>query len=44
MLQAYIPPLSMVSPHKYLGRVIMEADDDWEAAISNMREAWKRWE
>ena len=42
---AYGRPLEMVSSFKYLGRVLLAADDDWLAVIRNItksRAIWQR--
>ena len=39
--QAYGRPLDTVTPFKYLGWVLMAADDDWPVVIGNLWNAWK---
>ena len=41
--QAFGRPLEMVSPFKYLGRVLTELDNNWSAVVENMREVWIWW-
>ena len=36
---AYGRPLEMVPFFKYLGRVLLAADDDWPAVIQNLSKA-----
>ena len=36
-------PLEMVTSIKYLGRVILAADDDWPAVVKNLSRARKVW-
>ena len=35
--------LEMIPPFKYLGRVLLTADDDWPVVIRNMTKAWAFW-
>ena len=42
---AYGPPLEMVTSLRYLGRVILEVDNDWPAVVRNLakaRSVWRR--
>ena len=42
---AYGRPLDMVTPFRYLGWVILAADDDWPAVVKNLsraRAVWRR--
>ena len=43
VFQEYLLPIYMVSYFKYLGGMIIVADDDWVEVISNMRKVQKRW-
>ena len=40
---AYGCPLKIVSPFKYLGRVLSVADDDWRTVVRNIVKAQKVW-
>ena len=37
------PPLEMVTSFKYLGRVILKADDGWLEVIRNPARVWEVW-
>ena len=37
---AYRIPLAPVTSFNYLGRVLPEADDDWQVAVHKLRRAW----
>ena len=39
----YGKPLMEVPPFKYLGRVIIESDNDWPEVVANLRNAQKKW-
>ena len=42
---SYSQPLEMLTPFKYLGRLLSAADDDWPAVIHNLEKArtvWRR--
>ena len=42
---SYGIPLEIVTSFRYLGRVILEADDDWPAVVRNLenvRTVWRR--
>ena len=41
--RAYGRTLEMVSSFKYLGRVILAADDNWPAATCNLTKVWAVW-
>ena len=41
--QAYGRPLVMFTLFKYLGRVLMAVDENWLAAVGNLRKKWKSW-
>ena len=40
--QAYRRPLVAVVEFKYLGRVLIDSDDDWLMMVGNLRKAQKR--
>ena len=42
-LSAYGCTLEMVLSFKYLGRVLLTADDDWTVVIQNLTKAWVVW-
>ena len=39
----YWIPLAQVTSFKYLGRVLMEADDNWPVVFRNLRKARPKW-
>ena len=43
VFSAYERPLEMVTFFKYLGRMILEADDNWTAVVKNFYRAMKVW-
>ena len=40
---AYGSTLKMVLSLKYLGRLLLAADDDWTVLIQNLMKAWAVW-
>ena len=34
----------MVTPLRYLGRVLLAADDDWPEVVQNLVKAWTVWQ
>ena len=42
-ITAYGIPLYPVTSFKYLGRVILAADDDWPAVVNNLQISWRKW-
>ena len=43
VLTAYGSPLTPVSSLKYLGGVMLVADDNWPAVVSNLIRVGKKW-
>ena len=41
--QAYGIPLETVTSFKYLGRVLIAADDNWQAVVGNLKKPQKTW-
>ena len=41
--EAYGAPLENVTVFKYLGRVMMEVDDDWPEVLGNLQKVRRRW-
>ena len=41
--QAYGIPLETVTSFKYLGRVLIAADDNWPAVVGNLKKPQKTW-
>ena len=41
--QAYGILLETVTSFKYLGRVLIVADDNWPVVVGNLKKPWKRW-
>ena len=39
-ISAFGSTIDMVVSFKYLGRVLLAADDDWLAVIQNLTKAW----
>ena len=43
-ITAYGIPLTPFTSFKYLGRVLLSADDDWLAVVNNLWRAQQKWE
>ena len=43
-ITVYGIPLVPVASFKYLGRVLLAADDNWPAVSHNICRAWQKWE
>ena len=43
VITAYGIPLALVTSSKYLGRVLLVADNDWPEVVRNLRKARKKW-
>ena len=41
--EAYREPINVFSTFRYLGRVLMEGDDDWLVVVGNLGKAQKSW-
>ena len=39
----YRAPIKSVSEFKYLGRILMATDDDWQAVVRNLGKARRSW-
>ena len=42
-LITYVRPLTVVLPFKYLGRVLLESDDNWLEVIRDLLRARQKW-
>ena len=43
-ITVYGIPLSPVTSFKYLGILLLAADDEWPAVVHNLQREWKKWE
>ena len=41
--QAYVRPLELATPFKYLGQIMRDSYDNWPAVVGDLRKARTRW-